>query len=85
MAPIVPTLRYERRLWNDGLVRVVGVDEVGDDGTAGRGDADFVHSDDPDEAVIPESALVAKSRDDGGHQALAYRNRTTPPGGRGRA
>ena len=29
MAVIVPTLRYERRLWNDGLVRVVGVDEVG--------------------------------------------------------
>ena len=29
MAPIVPTLRHERRLWNDGLVRVVGVDEVG--------------------------------------------------------
>ncbi len=29
MAPIVPSLRYERRLWRDGLVRVVGVDEVG--------------------------------------------------------
>jgi ribonuclease HII len=29
MAPIVPTLRHERRLWNDGFVRVVGVDEVG--------------------------------------------------------
>jgi ribonuclease HII len=29
MAVIVPTLRYERRFWNDGLVRVVGVDEVG--------------------------------------------------------
>ena len=29
MAVIVPTLRYERRLWNDGLERVVGVDEVG--------------------------------------------------------
>src|SRR5258706_11032745 len=29
MAPLVPSLRYERRLWNDGLVRVVGVDEVG--------------------------------------------------------
>ena len=29
MAVIVPTLRYERRLWNEGLVRVVGVDEVG--------------------------------------------------------
>ena len=25
----VPTLRYERRLWNDGLVRIAGVDEVG--------------------------------------------------------
>src|SRR5689334_20214363 len=25
----VPTLRYERRLWNDGLERIVGVDEVG--------------------------------------------------------
>ena len=29
MAPIVPTLRYERSLWRDGLERVVGVDEVG--------------------------------------------------------
>jgi len=29
MAVIVPTLRFERRLWNDGLTRVVGVDEVG--------------------------------------------------------
>jgi ribonuclease HII len=27
--PPVPTLRYERRLWNEGRVRVVGVDEVG--------------------------------------------------------
>jgi ribonuclease HII len=25
----VPTLRYERRLWNEGLVRIAGVDEVG--------------------------------------------------------
>src|SRR6476620_11769113 len=29
MAVIVPTLRHERRLWNDGHTRVVGVDEVG--------------------------------------------------------
>ncbi len=29
MAVIVPTLRFERRLWNDGLTRVAGVDEVG--------------------------------------------------------
>src|SRR3954453_21361207 len=29
MAPIVPTLRHERRLWNEGLGRGVGVDEVG--------------------------------------------------------
>ena len=29
MAVTVPTLRYERRLWNDGLTRVAGVDEVG--------------------------------------------------------
>ena len=29
MAVIVPTLRFERRLWNDGLERVAGVDEVG--------------------------------------------------------
>src|SRR5947208_127836 len=29
MTVIVPTLRHERRLWNEGLVRVVGVDEVG--------------------------------------------------------
>jgi ribonuclease HII len=26
---VVPTLRYERRLWNEGLTRVAGVDEVG--------------------------------------------------------
>src|SRR3954468_1818454 len=29
MAVIVPTLRHERRLWNDGHDRVAGVDEVG--------------------------------------------------------
>jgi ribonuclease HII len=29
MAIVVPTLRYERRLWNEGLARVAGVDEVG--------------------------------------------------------
>jgi len=29
MAVRVPTLRQERRLWNEGLVRVAGVDEVG--------------------------------------------------------
>jgi ribonuclease HII len=29
MASMVPSLRYERGLWRDGLVRVVGVDEVG--------------------------------------------------------
>ena len=29
MAPRVPTLRFERRLWREGLSRVAGVDEVG--------------------------------------------------------
>jgi ribonuclease HII len=29
MAVIVPTLRFERPLWRDGMARVVGVDEVG--------------------------------------------------------
>jgi ribonuclease HII len=29
MAVTVPTLRFERRLWNQGLTRVAGVDEVG--------------------------------------------------------
>jgi ribonuclease HII len=29
MTVIVPTLRHERRLWNEGLTRVAGVDEVG--------------------------------------------------------
>ena len=29
MAPIVPTLRWERPLWRAGATRVVGVDEVG--------------------------------------------------------
>src|SRR4051812_9183281 len=35
MAVIVPTLRHERRLWNEGLTRVVGVDEVGVGPTCG--------------------------------------------------
>src|SRR3954468_3853551 len=35
MAVIVPTLRYERRLWNDGHTRVAGVDEVGVAPTSG--------------------------------------------------
>ena len=35
MAVIVPTLRHERRLWNEGLTRVVGVDEVGVAPTSG--------------------------------------------------
>jgi ribonuclease HII len=29
MTVIVPTLRHERRLWNEGIARVAGVDEVG--------------------------------------------------------
>jgi ribonuclease HII len=29
MAPIVPTLRWERPLWQAGANRVAGVDEVG--------------------------------------------------------
>jgi ribonuclease HII len=29
MAVIVPTLRFERPLWNDGRTRIAGVDEVG--------------------------------------------------------
>ena len=29
MTVLVPTLRHERALWRDGLVRIVGVDEVG--------------------------------------------------------
>jgi ribonuclease HII len=29
MTVIVPTLRHERRLWNEGVTRVAGVDEVG--------------------------------------------------------
>jgi len=29
MASTVPTLRFERRLWRDGMERIVGVDEVG--------------------------------------------------------
>ena len=45
MAPIVPTLRHERRLWNAGLVRVAGVDEVGVAPTCG--------------AVVAAAVLVA--------------------------
>ena len=29
LASLRPSLRYERRLWRDGLVRIAGVDEVG--------------------------------------------------------
>jgi ribonuclease HII len=29
MASVQPSLRYERRLWRDGLARIAGVDEVG--------------------------------------------------------
>ena len=29
MGSQVPTLRYERTYWRDGLERIVGVDEVG--------------------------------------------------------
>src|SRR6185369_8034440 len=29
MAPIIPTLRYERPHWQAGLTRIVGIDEVG--------------------------------------------------------
>src|SRR5918912_4224643 len=35
MAVIVPTLRHERRRWNDGHTRVAGVDEVGVAPTSG--------------------------------------------------
>ena len=43
-----------------------------DDRAAGRRDADLVDADDPDEALVPESALVAEGRDDGSHRALGY-------------
>src|SRR5512134_3206407 len=29
MAPLVPHLHFERRLWRDGVIRIAGVDEVG--------------------------------------------------------
>ncbi len=35
MAPIVPTLRFERALWSAGATRVAGVDEVGVAPTSG--------------------------------------------------
>jgi ribonuclease HII len=35
MAPMVPTLRFERSLWREGLIRIVGVDEVGVAPTSG--------------------------------------------------
>src|SRR5437762_11417067 len=35
MAVIVPNLRHDRRLWNDGRARVAGVDEVGVAATCG--------------------------------------------------
>ena len=35
MAPIVPTLRFERPLWQAGLTRIAGVDEVGVAPTSG--------------------------------------------------
>ena len=42
-----------------------------DDGAAGRGDADLVDADDPDEPLVPEAALVAEGGDDDGHRGLA--------------
>ena len=41
-----------------------------DDRPAGRRDADLVDADDPDEALVPEAALVAEGRDDDGHRRL---------------
>ena len=37
-----------------------------DDRAAGRRDPDLVDADDPDEALVPEAALVAEGRDDDG-------------------
>jgi hypothetical protein len=40
----------------------------GDDGAAGRGDADLVHAGDPGVTVVPEPAFVAKGGNDDGHR-----------------
>jgi hypothetical protein len=42
-----------------------------DDRAAGRGHADLVDADHPDEPVVPESAFVAKGGDDRSHRRLA--------------
>ena len=55
-----------------------------DDRAAGRRHADLVHSDDPDEPVVPEAALMAEGRDDRSHRPVAYRNSNDPAGWRGR-
>src|SRR5256885_3238885 len=39
MAPLVPSLRFERSFWRTGLERVAGVDEVGVAPTCGAGAA----------------------------------------------
>ena len=54
------------------------------DGAAGRRDAHLVDADDPLDPRVPETALVAEGRDDRSHRPIAYRNRATPPDGRGR-
>jgi hypothetical protein len=41
-----------------------------DHGPTGRCDADLVHADDPGQALVPESALVAEGRDDRSHRRL---------------
>jgi len=43
----------------------------GDDCAAGRGHADLVDADHPDEPVVPEPALMAKGGDDRSHRRLA--------------
>jgi hypothetical protein len=52
-----------------------------DDRAACRCDPDLIDAHDADDALVPESALVAKGRDDRSHRPIAYRNRTTPPVG----
>ncbi len=82
MAPIVPTLRHERRLWNDGLQRVVGVDEVGVAPTCGAVVAAAV-------IMRPGCHRIPGVRDSktlsaGQRERLAPLIRRTGRGGRGR-
>ena len=54
-----------------------------DDGATGRRDADLVDADDPLEALVPETALVAEGGDDRSHRAASVPESNDPAGSAG--